>query len=407
METLLFLLLAFALFFLLITSFITIHNLFYFKGLDFNLDEEKRASSSDSLNAAPSPHLSLLIPARNEESNLPRLFDSLAQQTFKNIELIILDDQSIDKTRHIAESFAKNAPFPVKVFTGKNKPDHWLGKNWACHQLSHLAQGDILLFLDADTWLAPSCLENIISAMGKYGLDFATVWPHQIMETKTEKTVISTVYSTIVTYLPTYYSYEAPFWIPFKSLREKCKPLFASACGQCMIFKKEAYFDIDGHRSVKNEVVEDVMLSKKIVSQGKKMRMFHGTNTLWCRMYQTKMEIFQGFRKNFFAGFGYQWVPFFLAWALHIIVYLIPPLLLAIFFLDFVKAEQKELLIGLAACAAAIPLVQRFTVSRFLNWPDSIPIYLLPGILWFQMLAIVVVRDRILNIRAVWKGRPV
>jgi cellulose synthase/poly-beta-1,6-N-acetylglucosamine synthase-like glycosyltransferase len=50
-----------------------------------------------------SPKVSVLIPARNEESTLPHLLAALAQQTFKPYEIIVIDDQSVDTTAQIAQ----------------------------------------------------------------------------------------------------------------------------------------------------------------------------------------------------------------------------------------------------------------------------------------------------------------
>ncbi|MGM0738283.1 MAG: glycosyltransferase family 2 protein, partial [Bacteroidota bacterium] len=296
--------------------------------------------------------------------------------------------------------------FHVSVHDGEEKPDDWLGKNWACHQLAKHAKGEILIFLDADTWLSPSAVRNIMESVRAYRLDFATVWPQQVMETTIEKAVISTVYSTIALYLPARYSYRAPRWIPFRKLREKVKPMFASACGQCMIFTKDTYQGTGGHAAVKDQVVEDVMLAKRIVRAGKTMRMFHGTDHLWCRMYKSGTEVFHGFRKNFFAGFGYRFLPFMSAWALHVAAYLLPPAVLVLAVGGLLPFPKSHLLFILSFICVLVPFLQRLWVSKFLKWPVSTAILYLPGVLWFQVLAVVVIRDRVLGTGNVWKGRP-
>lgn len=395
METILFLLLGFALIFLLLTTLIIGHNSKYFKGL--TSDNLKRQE--------PSPLVSVLIPARNEEENLPRLLKSLDDQDYPDMEILILDDGSDDRTRSIAEDFSKRSDRSVFVHSGLNKPDDWLGKNWACNQLADFARGSVLIFLDADTWLDRSCINQIVMKMQHYQLDFATVWPHQIMPALSEKTVISTVYATIVTYLPTYYSYRAPRWIPLESLRERLKPLFASACGQCMVFTKQAYSAIEGHASVKNEVIEDVMLSKMIVRSGMTMRMFHGTDKLWCRMYRSHHDLFQGFRKNFFAGFGYRLLPFISAWILHILVFLLPPILLLLLLTDNLAITlHYEFLAGITVITV-IPFLQRLWVCYFLKWPSLTAFLYLTGVLWFQILAFTIIYDHMFRSVVTWKGR--
>ncbi len=382
-----------ALFFFFVTTLIILHNRKYFQGLLPVPD------------LSTTPLVSILIPARNEEDNIGKLLDSLKRQDYPNMEIFILDDGSEDRTREIAEWHGRGSVHPVCVHTGKKKPDDWLGKNWACHQLSIRANGKVLIFLDADTWMTDSCISSTVGRMQQYNLHFTTVWPHQIMESISERTVLPVVYATIVTYLPTEYSYRAPRWIPFRSLREKTRPMFAGACGQCLAFTSHAYSVIGGHESVKKEIVEDVMLSRKIAGAGLTMRMFHGTDQLWCRMYHSHTEIFSGLRKNFFAGFGNRFLPFIAAWVLHILVYLVPPVLLVLLMAGIADVADRSMYTGLAVAATVLPFLQRLWVCRFLKWPWITALLHLPGILWFQMLAAVVIYDYLVGTRVTWKGR--
>lgn len=97
------------------------------------------------LSVVGSPKVSVLIPARNEESTLPNLLTALKQQTFKPYEIIVIDDQSADATPQIAEQAG------VKVVQTSPLPTGWTGKNWALKTGYAASSGDILVFLDADT----------------------------------------------------------------------------------------------------------------------------------------------------------------------------------------------------------------------------------------------------------------
>ncbi len=389
--------LAFLFFF--ITTLIILHNKKHFKGVA-SLSEASPAEKTSY------PKVSVLIPARNEERNIVRLLESIGNQTYPSLEIHLVDDHSEDNTRLLADEFASTSHLDLTVHYGLDKPEGWLGKNWACHQLAKHAYGDILIFLDADTWLAPTTIGEIVSGLHQYKLDFATVWPHQVMATTSEKAIVSTVYSTIITYLPTLYSYRAPGWIPGKTLRNKVKPMFAAACGQCMIFTREAYRESGGHELVKDEIVEDVMLAKQVIRSGKVMRMFHGTDRLWCRMYNSHSEIFNGFRKNFFAGFGNKLIPFLMAWLLHLGFYILPPAVFLSAVMDISPAMYQYEVMTFSASLTLIPLLQRIWIGKFLMWPKISALLYLPGILWFQMLAIVVLLDRMLKTGGTWKGRP-
>ncbi len=390
--------------FFIATTLIICHNSYYFLGLN----PDKDNFPQDSENEQNNPDISILIPARNEERNILKLLNSIDGQNYPgSMEILVLDDHSSDNTSELVHDFSRTSGFSVRLLKGKEKPGDWLGKNWACHQLAGSANGDILVFLDADTWTDTGFINEIVIRMRRFRLDFLTVWPHQIMNSATEKSVISTVYATIVMYLPTLYCFQAPRWIPTQYLKSKVKPMFASACGQCMVFSRSCYDAVGGHASVKQEVVEDVKLAKKVVSSGKTMRMFHGTEKIWCRMYQSNNEVFEGFRKNFLAGFNYNIPAFVLAWIMHIIVYILPPAILLAGVAGLHSDLHMTTFAGPAAFLTAVPALQRLWITGFLKWPQSAGWLYLAGIFWFQVLALTVVFDYFTGKQNFWKGRSV
>ena len=111
--------------------------------------------------------VSLLIPARNEEGFIGNCLRSLISQDHDNIEIIVLDDHSTDRTRAIIESHGAK----VKLVSGKPIPAGWTGKNWACHQLSMQATGDVLFFIDADAILEPAAISSVLSVMRTENVD--------------------------------------------------------------------------------------------------------------------------------------------------------------------------------------------------------------------------------------------
>lgn len=86
--------------------------------------------------------LSVIIPARNEETNLPYLLASLQNQTLPPFEIIVVDDCSEDRTREIAESFG------ITVIAGSPPPPGWTGKNWAVWNGYLQSIGEFIAFLD-------------------------------------------------------------------------------------------------------------------------------------------------------------------------------------------------------------------------------------------------------------------
>lgn len=94
-----------------------------------------------------SPLISIIIPTYNEEANIAVCLQSLLSQSYKNVEIFIVDDGSTDKTIEIIDSFIKKtkAKLPIKLLTQKHQ-----GPGAARNKAAKIAKGDILVFVDAD-----------------------------------------------------------------------------------------------------------------------------------------------------------------------------------------------------------------------------------------------------------------
>ena len=125
----------------------------------------------------PLPSLSIIVPARNEAENLQRLLPSLCQLDYPGpLELIVVNDNSKDDTAVIAESYG------AKVVHIDGLPEGWLGKPHACHHGASVAQGDFLLFTDADTFHKPESAKSAIAHLLQNNLDGLSIYLKQ--ETK-------------------------------------------------------------------------------------------------------------------------------------------------------------------------------------------------------------------------------
>jgi len=370
---------------------ILIRNRIQFRGIitiDSHLDDTKR------------PLVSILIPARNEEKVISTVVTSALKQTYENIEVIVLNDRSEDGTRDILEALQANYPDRLKVFDGTERPGDWLGKPWACKQLAEHAKGDIFLFVDADTRLDSALVMALVADFKHKGAGLTTVWPQQVLGSLAEKVIIPLVYYTLLGFLVTEYTRRDPKWMP-PVFALKFRNLFAAACGQCISMPKATYESVGGHYLVKTDVVEDVAFARAVRTLGLPVRMYHGLESIQCRMYTNHNEIFMGFRKNFLAGFGGNVFLFMGSALLHVVVFLLPIILFVISFI-----HQDWLLTGMWFLAILIPTIQRLLLNHWFKWPLWTAFTHLFGVLWFQMLGIVVIYDRIFKRKVLWKGRP-
>ncbi len=240
----------------------------------------------------PGPLVSVLLPARNEADQIGRCLASLSAQEYPSLEIIVLDDGSDDGTADIASDGARRDA-RIRVVHGLPLPAGWTGKTFACHQLSQLASGDLLLFTDADTIHAPHTVGAAVAELRKQNAGLLTVIPHQITGSFWEKTLLPLLH--FVTWC----------FLPHPLVRLSRNPAFAMANGQFMLFRREAYVAAGGHESVRGAIVEDVWLSRRVKQAGYGLVIMDGGDAVSCRMYSGFSSIWQGFSKNLFPGFRY------------------------------------------------------------------------------------------------------
>jgi len=120
------------------------------------------------------PLVSVLVPARNEQEMIGTCVERLLAQDYPNLEVIVLDDGSTDGTRDVVESFDDPR---LRLVAGGPLPPGWTGKNWACSQLTELATGDVLCFVDADTVLAPETVSAALGEMTDAGAGLISLLP--------------------------------------------------------------------------------------------------------------------------------------------------------------------------------------------------------------------------------------
>lgn len=296
-----------------------------------------------------SPLVSLLVPARNEERLIRECIGSLVQQDYVNYEVIVLNDGSTDRTGTILAELSKEYPDKLTVINGKDLPKHWVGKNWACHNLSKIAQGEILLFTDADTIHKPDMIRASVTLLISKKLDFFSMIPFEEMRTFGEKTIIPMIHYLYFAYLPNI--------LITKSRRTSV----SAANGQFMCFRKSAYNAIGGHESVKSNLVEDVFLAKEVKKHGMRMALVDGTDFVSCRMYTNFSESFKGFSKNLYAGFSFD-LPLFSVFIVHLILLYVFPLTLPLMY-AFGIGDSFTTYIEIPAIILAIPIIIRLLIA--------------------------------------------
>lgn len=235
--------------------------------------------------------VSILVPMRNEERNVENCINMLKKIAYKNIEFIIYDDQSTDRTHALLKHFV-SSDSRFKIKQGVELKDHWVGKVHACYQLRRYATGDYLCFIDADVTLHPQTISYAVALAKKKNAALVTGFPRFYYTNMLDKLVIPMMHFVVYFHLPIFLANYTK------------SPFLSAANGAFMFFKEDVYDSIGGHEVVKSSLVEDVHIARKIKQSGHRVILANITNYVDCKMYETNKETWDGFSKNIFSGIG-------------------------------------------------------------------------------------------------------
>jgi chlorobactene glucosyltransferase len=278
--------------------------------------------------------LSVLVPARNEELRLRDCLSSLIAQEPPAREIILLDDRSTDATVELALKlgFREGKGERLRLLRGLELPEGWVGKNWACHQLSLATDptSSHLLFTDADTIHGAASLRTALAYAEKQSTDLLSLWPDQITGTWSEKLVIPIGYLLFMAFQP----FPLLKWLQARPERvsrwgftPKKLASLGAANGQFLLFRRRAYEAIGGHEALKDHLVEDIAFGRRVASrtgEGMKLTNADGRELLRCRMYANFAELWEGFSKNLRPVFEESLPGFFLTGIVVFALFLLP-----------------------------------------------------------------------------------
>jgi chlorobactene glucosyltransferase len=252
---------------------------------------KRRGGRSRTPGATDVPFVSVVVPARDEAINIVGCLRSIVASDYPDFEVIVVDDRSDDETGSLARSVPAGNARRVLVLDGRPLPSGWLGKPWACHQGSAEAQGDLLLFTDADTTHGEDLLSRAVAGRAEEQADLLTLVGRQVMGTFWERLVQPHIFLMMLFRFP-----------DFERVARNDRWRDAIANGQYLLFTKSAYHAIDGHRSVQDEVVEDLALAQQVKRAGLRLRIRSAESDFATRMYRSLGQLIDGWSKNIVMG---------------------------------------------------------------------------------------------------------
>ena len=283
------------------------------------LDDESADPPSDA------PRVTVIVPARNESRNIAACLGSILTSSYPHLEVIMVNDHSTDDTGDIARALAAAVP-RLTVIDNPDLPAGWFGKQWACQTGADSANGEILVFMDADTRAASDLITRSVNGMLRTRADFYSVLGHQEMVTFWERLVQMQVFTVLTTRFG-----------GTEIVNNAKKASAKIANGQYLMVRRSVYDECGGHGLVRGYVAEDLMLAQRYFELGKRTVLVMGIEQLSTRMYTSLRELIGGWRKNLYAGGRHSMplgerggflAPFLLP--LPFLMQLAPPLVLAV-----------------------------------------------------------------------------
>lgn len=238
------------------------------------------------------PLLSVIVAARNEEKQIKESILSQLQQTYENVEWILVNDRSTDATGEIMDELTSQDP-RISVIHISALPDGWLGKNHALYTGSRHATGKWLLFTDADVHFEKEAFAKALHYFESHGLDHLTAAPNLNANKFWLK--------TFVAFFLFGFSY---FKRPWAANNPKSN--IGTGIGAFNLVSNEAYKAFGTHEKVKMRPDDDLQLGMRMKRAGFRQRIVTALSLIEVEWYGSLKEAFVGLEKNTFAGLHYR-----------------------------------------------------------------------------------------------------
>lgn len=332
--------------------------------------------------------ISVCVPARNEEANIEPCVRSLLGQTMRAIEILVYDDHSSDETPAILARLAHEDP-RVKAIATAPLPEGWNGKQFACDRMGRAAEGEWLLFTDADVRFEPACCEQAFAAAVQLRTELLSTFPRQFTGSLAEILVVPLIHFILLGFLP------------IARMRNTLDPATSAGCGQFLLARRAAWLSAGGHAAFKDSMHDGIKMPRAFRKAGLRTDLFDGTELVSCRMYKGFSATWRGFAKNAYEGLGGPALLIFVT-LFNAMAYLLPAATLLLGAAGLNGLTTQVMLAAAIAFVVAIShrfiLAVRFRQSYLGAILHPIGIILMMAIQWWSFLLAV-------TGRRTWRGR--
>jgi glycosyltransferase involved in cell wall biosynthesis len=241
------------------------------------------------------PHISVLIPARNEEKAIVAAVEAALASRGVEVEVVILNDGSDDATGELVAKIAVHDP-RVRLLPGPPLPRGWCGKQHACSVLAAAARYPLFVFVDADVRLAPDGLARLAAFQTKCSADLVSGIPRQETGTWLEHLVIPLIHFILLGFLP------------MSRMRRSRSLRYAAGCGQLFLTTRAAYEKMGTHEVIRTSLHDGITLPRAYRHAGLMTDLCDATELATCRMYHGARQLWFGLAKNAREGLANPWL---------------------------------------------------------------------------------------------------
>jgi glycosyltransferase involved in cell wall biosynthesis len=333
-------------------------------GMPSVADVSKPEWDRDAVAAGDSPRVSIIVPARNEEEDIESSLRTLLALDYDNYEVIAVNDRSTDRTGEIMERMAGNPHFPsphfsqraremgrplLRVIHHRELPAGWLGKTHAMWTGTNQANGDWLLFTDADVLFKPDSVRRALAYAEAERADHVVLLPQMIMKRPGE-------YMMIAFFQTMFVFGHRPWKVADPKTRDHI------GVGAFNLIRRSVYEAVGTYEALRMEVLDDMKLGKVVKNAGFAQRNVFGSDLISIRWAHGARGVVHNLTKNFFALLSFQW------WRTLISAF-------GLAFLNLLPFLGVLLAHGWERLPYALALVSMFLIYLGMSWHSPVPAY--------------------------------
>jgi chlorobactene glucosyltransferase len=290
--------------------------------------------------ARQQPLVSILIPCRNEQEHIAACLDSILQQKYSHLQILVLDDHSEDESANILSRYTKEND-NVTIIQGSSLPEGWTGKNWACHQLYAASRGDVLLYCDADTQIGQDLIRDAVAELESRALGFVSIFPERKSRNVLDRWIWSFTSWVIASWIPLWLAYQTRLGV------------LAVGFGQFLMLRRNVYEAIGGYEALRGNSLDDFSIARRIQAAGIDWRVYSSGGRLTTESYRSTKDAIEGYGKSILPALGGNGLTLLLVWVLLANVTWTPVILLILDSLKWITITTDQLQLA-SFCVMAI-----------------------------------------------------